>query len=197
MTSLEHRKFRLGVDVGGTFTDVVLTGPNGRMSVRKVSSTPGRYDEGIISGIGEALKEAGVTASDVVEVCHSTTAATNAVLERKGAKVGLITTKGFRDVLEVRRLRTPTLYDLFYEPPDPLVPRYLRLEVDERMDSAGQVLTPLDTDEVRQKIEQLLAEGVESLAVCFINAYPQSGARTSYRRIGAGRIPGPVRQPLP
>ncbi len=171
MTSLEHRKFRLGVDVGGTFTDVVLTGPNGRMSVRKVSSTPGRYDEGIISGIGEALKEAGVTASDVVEVCHSTTAATNAVLERKGAKVGLITTKGFRDVLEVRRLRTPTLYDLFYEPPDPLVPRYLRLEVDERMDAAGQVLTPLDTDEVRQKIEQLLAEGVESLAVCFINAY--------------------------
>ena len=171
MNSFEHRKFRLGVDVGGTFTDVVLTGPDGRMSVRKVSSTPGRYDEGIIRGIGEALDEAGVTASDVVEVCHSTTAATNAVLERKGARVGLITTKGFRDVLEVRRLRTPTLYDLFYEPPDPLVPRYLRLEVSERMDASGRVLTPLDTDEVRQRIDQLLAEGVESLAVCFINAY--------------------------
>ena len=171
MTTLEHRRYRLGVDVGGTFTDVVLTGPDGRMSVRKVSSTPGRYDEGIIRGIGEALEEAGVTASDVVEVCHSTTAATNAVLERKGAKVGLITTKGFRDVLEVRRLRTPTLYDLFYEPPDPLVPRYLRLEVDERLDAGGQVLTALDPDEVRQRIEELLAEGVESLAVCLINAY--------------------------
>ena len=171
MTTLEHRRYRLGVDVGGTFTDVVLTGPDGRMSVRKVSSTPGRYDEGIIRGIGEALEEAGVTADDVVEVCHSTTAATNAVLERKGARVGLITTKGFRDVLEVRRLRTPTLYDLFYEPPDPLVPRYLRLEVSERMDAAGQVLTPLDSDEVRERVEELLAEGVESLAVCLLNAY--------------------------
>ncbi len=171
MTTLEHRRYRLGVDVGGTFTDVVLTGPDGRMSVRKVSSTPGRYDEGIIGGIGEALVEAGVTAADVVEVCHSTTAATNAVLERKGARVGLITTKGFRDVLEVRRLRTPTLYDLFYEPPDPLVPRYLRLEVDERMDAAGQVLTPLDSEEVRERVGELLAEGVESLAVCLLNAY--------------------------
>ena len=84
---------------------------------------------------------------------------------------GLITTKGFRDVLEVRRLRTPTLYDLFYEPPDPLVPRYLRLEVDERMDASGQVLTPLDADEVMRRIEELLKEGVESLAVCLINAY--------------------------
>ncbi len=171
MITLEHRRFRLGVDVGGTFTDVVLTGPDGQMSVQKVSSTPGRYDEGIIGGIGQALKEAGTTASDIVEVCHSTTAATNAVLERKGAKVGLITTRGFRDVLEVRRLRTPTLYDLFYEPPDPLVPRYLRLEVDERMDAAGQVLTPLDADEVREKVDALLAEGVESLAVCLLNAY--------------------------
>ena len=171
MNSIEHRGYRLGVDVGGTFTDVVLTGPDGRLSVRKVSSTPGRYDEGIIRGIGEALEEAGVLPSQVAEVCHSTTAATNAVLERKGAKVGLITTKGFRDVLEVRRLRTPTLYDLFYEPPDPLVPRYLRLEVDERMDASGQVLTPLNADEVRSKIGELLAEGVESLAVCLINAY--------------------------
>ena len=170
-TPEQNRGFRLGVDVGGTFTDVVLTGPEGQLAVRKVSSTPGRYDEGIIKGIGEALEEAGVTASDVVEVCHSTTAATNAVLERKGAKVGLIATKGFRDVLEVRRLRTPTLYDLFYEPPDPLVPRYLRLEVDERLDAAGQVLTRLDTEEVQERIEQLLEEGVESLAVCLINAY--------------------------
>ena len=171
MTLLEHREYRLGVDVGGTFTDVVLTGPEGRLAVRKVSSTPGRYDEGIIRGIGEALAEAGVSPSQVVEVCHSTTAATNAVLERRGARVGLIATKGFRDVLEVRRLRTPSLYDLFYTPPDPLVPRYLRLEVDERLDAAGQVLTPLDLDEVRRRVEQLLAEGVESLAVCLINAY--------------------------
>ena len=171
MTLLKHSGYRLGVDVGGTFTDVVLTGPNGRLAVRKVSSTPGHYEVGIMKGISEALAEAGVSPSQVVEVCHSTTAATNAVLERRGAKVGLITTKGFRDVLEVRRLRTPTLYDLFYTPPDPLVPRYLRLEVDERLDAAGQELTPLNLDEVRRRIEQLLTEGVESLAVCLINAY--------------------------
>ena len=167
----------------------VLTGPDGRMSVRKVSSTPGRYDEGIIRGIGEALEEAGVTADDVVEVCHSTTAATNAVLERKGARVGLITTKGFRDVLEVRRLRTPTLYDLFYEPPDPLVPRYLRLEVDERLDAGGQVLTALDPDEVRQRIEELLAEGVESLAVCLINAYRNPVHERAIREVAQAESP--------
>ena len=166
-----NNAYRLGVDVGGTFTDVVLTGPEGRMAVRKVSSTPGRYDEGIIQGIAGALQEAGVSPSQIAEVCHSTTAATNAVLERKGAKVGLITTKGFRDVLEVRRLRTPTLYDLFYTPPDPLVPRYRRLEIDERMSAGGEVLTPLNPAEVRQRIQQLLAEGMESLAVCLINAY--------------------------
>ena len=189
MTTLEHRRYRLGVDVGGTFTDVVLTGPDGRMSVRKVSSTPGRYDEGIVKGIEEALEEAAVLPSQVVEVCHSTTAATNAVLERKGARVGLITTKGFRDVLEVRRLRTPTLYDLFYEPPDPLVPRYLRLEVSERMDAAGQVLTPLDSDEVRQRIEELLAEGVESLAVCLINAYRNPVHERAIREVAQAESP--------
>ncbi len=172
MTSaVNNRGYRLGVDVGGTFTDVVLMGPGGRLAVKKVSSTPGSYDEGIVTGIRQALEETGVSPQDIYEVCHSTTAATNAVLERRGAKVGLITTKGFRDVLEVRRLRTPTLYDLFYTPPDPLVPRYLRLEVDERLDAGGLVLKPLDLDEVRRAVDQLLGEGVESLAVCLINAY--------------------------
>ena len=175
MTSaVNNRGYRLGVDVGGTFTDVVLMGPGGRLAVKKVSSTPGSYDEGIVTGIRQALEETGVSPQDIYEVCHSTTAATNAVLERRGARVGLITTKGFRDVLEVRRLRTPTLYDLFYTPPDPLVPRYLRLEVDERLDAGGQVLKPLDLDEVRRAVDQLLGEGVESLAVCLINAYRNS-----------------------
>ena len=175
MTSaVNNRGYRLGVDVGGTFTDVVLMGPGGRLAVKKVSSTPGSYDEGIVTGIRQVLEETGVPPQDIYEVCHSTTAATNAVLERQGAKVGLITTKGFRDVLEVRRLRTPSLYDLFYTPPDPLVPRYLRLEVDERLDAGGLVLKPLDLDEVRCAVDQLLGEGVESLAVCLINAYRNS-----------------------
>ena len=174
ISAVNNRGYRLGVDVGGTFTDVVLMGPGGRLAVKKVSSTPGSYDEGILTGIRQALEETGVSPQDIYEVCHSTTAATNAVLERRGAKVGLITTKGFRDVLEVRRLRTPTLYDLFYTPPDPLVPRYLRLEVDERLDAGGLVLKQLDLDEVRRAVDQLLGEGVESLAVCLINAYRNS-----------------------
>ncbi len=166
-----HRGYRLGVDVGGTFTDVALMAPDGQFAVKKVSSTPGRYDEGIITGIRQVLKDAGVPPESVLEVCHSTTAATNAVLERRGATVGLITTKGFRDVLELRRLRTPSLYDLFYTPPEPLVPRRLRLEVDERMDAQGRVLTPIDPEDARRAVDQLLQEGVESIAVCLINAY--------------------------
>ena len=172
MTSASsNRGYRLGVDVGGTFTDIVLMGPEGQITVKKVSSTPSRYDEGIITGVRQILEEAGVAPEDVEEVCHSTTAATNAVLEHRGAKVGLITTKGFRDVLELRRLRTPSLYDLFYTPPDPLVPRYLRLEVDERIDAQGKVLKALDLDEVRRSVDQLLEEGVESMAVCLLNSY--------------------------
>ncbi len=159
------------MDVGGTFTDIVLMGPEGQITVKKVSSTPSRYDEGIITGVRQILEEAGVAPEDVEEVCHSTTAATNAVLEHRGAKVGLITTKGFRDVLELRRLRTPSLYDLFYTPPEPLVPRYLRLEVDERIDAQGKVLKALDLDEVRRSVDQLLEEGVESMAVCLLNSY--------------------------
>ena len=172
MTSASsNRGYRLGVDVGGTFTDIVLMGPEGQITVKKVSSTPSRYDDGIITGVRQILEEAGVAPEDVEEVCHSTTAATNAVLEHRGAKVGLITTKGFRDVLELRRLRTPSLYDLFYTPPEPLVPRYLRLEVDERIDAQGKVLKALDLDEVRRSVDQLLEEGVESMAVCLLNSY--------------------------
>ena len=172
MTSASsNRGYRLGVDVGGTFTDIVLMGPEGQITVKKVSSTPSRYDEGIITGVRQILEEAGVAPEDVEEVCHSTTAATHAVLEHRGAKVGLITTKGFRDVLELRRLRTPSLYDLFYTPPEPLVPRYLRLEVDERIDAQGKVLKALDLDEVRRSVDQLLEEGVESMAVCLLNSY--------------------------
>ena len=172
MTSASsNRGYRLGVDVGGTFTDIVLMGPEGQITVKKVSSTPSRYDDGIITGVRQILEEAGVASEDVEEVCHSTTAATNAVLEHRGAKVGLITTKGFRDVLELRRLRTPSLYDLFYTPPEPLVPRYLRLEVDERIDAQGKVLKALDLDEVRRSVDQLLEEGVESMAVCLLNSY--------------------------
>ena len=164
-------EYRLGVDVGGTFTDIVLLGPEGKVALKKVSSTPGQFEEAILSGVQGLLQEEGVSPESIQEMCHGTTAATNAVLERRGAKVGLITTKGFRDVLELRRLRTPRLYDLFYTPPPPLVPRYLRLEVDERLDSRGNVLQPLDIQEVRNVVDILVKEGVSSLAVCLLHSF--------------------------
>ena len=169
--SVDRTKYRVGVDVGGTFTDIVLVGDRGEIHVKKVLSTPDNYATAIVSGLSELLSEVGTTASEIREVCHGSTAATNAVLERKGAKVGLITTRGFRDVLELRRLRTPTLYDQFYRPPEPLVPRYLRVEVDEHMDARGNPVTPPDREHVRQVIQGLADNGVNSIAVCLLNSY--------------------------
>lgn len=163
--------YRIGVDVGGTFTDVVLVGENSKLFVKKLSSTPDRYDDAIIDGIISILNEAGVLAVQVKEVCHSTTAATNAVLERKGARVGLITTSGFRDVLELRRLRVPTLYDLFYTPPEPLVPRYLRFEIQERVSAQGRILKSVDLQELLGIVNDLVNEGVDSVAICLINSF--------------------------
>ena len=163
--------YRIGVDVGGTFTDIVLVGENSKLFVKKLSSTPDRYDDAIIDGITSILNEAGVLAVQVKEVCHSTTAATNAVLERKGARVGLITTSGFRDVLELRRLRVPTLYDLFYTPPEPLVPRYLRFEIQERVSAQGRVLKSVDLQELLGIVNDLVNEGVDSVAICLINSF--------------------------
>ena len=167
----DTKPFRVGADVGGTFTDIVLVGDQGELLVKKVLSTPQDYAMGIMAGLSELLAEGHVTAEQIREVCHASTAATNAVLERRGATVGLITTKGFRDVLELRRLRTPVLYDQFYRPPESLVPRYLRVEVDERMDAKGEVITPLDREEVREVVQGLLKEGVNSIAVCLLNSY--------------------------
>ena len=172
MTSTNSKHgWRLGVDVGGTFTDLVLSGPEGQIFIKKVTSTPGRYDEGIVTGVAQIIEDAKIPPNYIQEIRHSTTAATNSVLERTGAKVGLITTKGFRDVLELRRLRTPSLYNLFYTPPPPLVPRYLRLEVNERIDSQGAILKDLDQSEVRHLLSVFEQEHVESVAVCLINSY--------------------------
>ena len=164
-------QYRVGADVGGTFTDIVVIGEQGRVLVKKVLSTPQNYASAIIGGLADLLSEAGIGAEMIREVCHGSTAATNAVLERRGAVVGLITTQGFRDVLELRRLRTPTLYNQFYRPPEPLVPRSLRVEVEERLDAQGQVITPLDETQLRQVIQDLIRKKVDSIAVCLLNSY--------------------------
>src|SRR5690349_19701201 len=118
--------YRLGVDIGGTFTDVVLLGSDGTMRTQKILSTPDDYAQGVIDGAIMLLETAGVSPAEVTAVVHATTVASNTVLEGRGARTALITTEGFRDVLEMRRLRIPVMYDLQYDKPPPLVPRRRR-----------------------------------------------------------------------
>jgi len=183
------RSFHIGVDIGGTFTDIVFLGPGGRVHVKKVSSTVGAYGRAIIEGIGQVFAESGLGGGDVAEIRHGTTVASNAILELKGARTGLITTKGFRDVLEIRTLRMPRLYDIAWEKPPALVERYLRLAVDERVDTHGAVDRPLDTAEAERVVDQLLAEGCEAIAVCLINSFANPAHEQAIREIVRRKAP--------
>jgi N-methylhydantoinase A len=163
--------YRIGVDIGGTFTDVVLLGADGTLRTRKVLSTPDDYARGVVQGIGELLEESGVAPASVTKVVHATTVASNAVLEGKGSSCCLLTTAGFRDVLELRRLRIPVMYELQYEQPRPLVPRRRRYEIPERMGPRGEVWAELDEGAVRKAAERARAEGVGSVAISFLHSY--------------------------
>ncbi|WP_347558373.1 hydantoinase/oxoprolinase family protein [Robbsia sp. KACC 23696] len=163
--------YRLGVDIGGTFTDVVLIGSDGTIYSKKVLSTPKDYSQAIENGVSALLTERQIDPSLITEFVHATTVATNAIIERRGAKVGLVTTKGFRDVLEIGRFRTPRLYDMSYRKPDPLVPREHRFEVTGRMASDGSELEALSLTELADIARQLKAAGVEAVAVTFINSH--------------------------
>src|SRR3982750_2209864 len=135
--------YRVGVDIGGTFTDIVLLGSNGSVHVKKIASSVGNYAQAIVDGLAEVFRETGLAGDAIDEIRHGTTVASNAILEHKGARTGLITTKGFRDVLEIRTLRMPRLYDIGWTKPPPLVERYLRKVVDERINAAGDIERPL------------------------------------------------------
>ncbi|HEX4185224.1 MAG TPA: hydantoinase/oxoprolinase family protein, partial [Stellaceae bacterium] len=163
--------FRVGVDIGGTFTDIVFLNDRGELHIKKVSSSVDNYARAIVDGIAEIFRDKGIAADVVEEVLHATTVASNAILEQKGARTGLITTQGFRDILELRRLRMPRLYDLKWEKPAALVDRYLRAEVTERLDEKGNVLVALDPAEVERVLNRLLAEGIGALAVCLLHSY--------------------------
>ncbi|MDP6705667.1 MAG: hydantoinase/oxoprolinase family protein [Alphaproteobacteria bacterium] len=163
--------YRVGIDIGGTFTDMVfLTGTGGALTL-KVPSTPDDYSRGIAEGLVQVFEGGAIDGTAIDEVIHGTTIATNAILERRGVKTGLITTEGFRDVLEIRRLRMPRLYDLTWEKPKALAARADRIEVTERVDHQGGVLIPLDEDSARAAIDRLIANEVEAIAVSLINAY--------------------------
>ncbi len=161
----------IGFDVGGTFTDIAAIDSAGRVSIHKILSTSNDYSDAICTGL-EAMVGAGdVNSSDVRHLVHAATIATNTVVTGTGAKVGLITTEGFRDVLEIGRLRYPRLYDMEWEKPPTLVPRHLRREVVERIDFQGQVITALDLASVEAATARLLAAKVDSIAICLLNSY--------------------------
>jgi N-methylhydantoinase A len=157
---------RIGIDIGGTFTDIVALAPDGSVRTHKTASTPADYSEGIATGLSALL-----TGADVAEVLHATTVASNAILEGKGARTALITTQGFRDVLEIRDLRMPRLYDLHWNKPPPLVERRLRLEVVEKMRADGSVAIALDAASVSAALEKIRAERVSSVAICLLHSY--------------------------
>ncbi len=164
--------YRLGVDVGGTFTDSILIDETtGEIRVGKVPTTPRDPSAGFLAATQRILREANVAPSAVRYLAHGTTVATNAIIEGKVAPTGFITTEGFRDMLEIQRQIRPSLYDLQFEKPRPLVPRYLCFGVPERLDAQGHVLVPLDEQAVHQVAQQLRKEGVESIAVCLLHAY--------------------------
>lgn len=175
----------LGIDIGGTFTDLVVLDPaDGRAVIWKESTTPDDPSRGAITGLKRLLEKGGIAPSSIGRVVHATTLFTNALIERKGAPTALLTTDGFTDVLEIARERKYELYDLFLEMPAPLVPRPWRRAALERMGPDGRIERPLDVDAVLREVDGLVAEGVTSLAICFLHSY----ANPAHERMAAEAI---------
>ena len=169
---MSKKCYRLGCDIGGTFTDfVLLNDETGELRINKCLTTPADPSDAVEQGIRELEQKVPDLTGKLDEVIHGTTLVINAIIERKGAPTGLITTKGFRDVLELGREIRYAPYDIFAEFPEPLIPRRRRLEVDERVRSDGTVLKPLDPKEARDTVRRLLDMGVESIAVCLLNSF--------------------------
>lgn len=179
--------YRIGIDVGGTFTDFVAVDRTGAVTVAKSPSTPEDQSTGVMDGLALLAARLGLDVetllSHTTQIVHGTTAATNALLERRGGKVGLLTTEGHRDVLEQREGLKPRRYDLRLRPMQPLVPRRLRLPVRERMLFDGTVATPLCKDSARVAIETLMTAGVDSVAICYLHAYRNSAHELETRRL--------------
>ena len=180
----------VGADIGGTFTDLYLFDPeNDRSALVKVLTTPENPSEGLMEGLGRLLGGVGAAFPDVRTIIHGTTLVANAIIERKGAKTGLITTSGFRDVLEMRREKRYDIYDLSLELPEPLVPRELRIGVEERIGAEGKVVAPLCRESAASAIEALRRAGVESVAVCFLHSFRNPAHEQEAERRLAEQVP--------
>ena len=182
---------RIGVDIGGTFTDLVwVDEATGSARVGKLLTTPKDPSQAVEEGVVSLLHEAEATAAAVRALIHGTTLATNALIERKGARVGLLATAGFRDAVEIGREGRYDMYDLFIDPPVPLVPRQLRIEVSERVQADGSVLRPLDPAQARAAVAQLGALGVEAIAICLLHAYRNPVHERALAGLCAELLPG-------
>jgi N-methylhydantoinase A len=182
--------WRIGIDIGGTFTDVALVEEaSGRIAVAKVSTTPADFGQGVIEGIRQGLAAEAIDAADVALLAHATTVVTNALLEKRGARAGCIATRGFRDLLELRRSSRADLYDLLQDAPDVLVPRRWRFEITERIDAQGKVVTPLAEDEIPVLIAAIRDAGLQTVAVSFLFSFLND---THERQLGLA-----LRQALP
>ncbi|MBV8391798.1 MAG: hydantoinase/oxoprolinase family protein, partial [Alphaproteobacteria bacterium] len=182
-------KARLAVDIGGTFTDLCLE-QNGKLTSTKVLTTPRAPEEGVLTGIAEIVKLSGLKPAELGLIIHGTTLATNAIIERKGAKTALIVTEGFRDSIEMAFEHRFEQYDIFMVKPSPLVPRDLRFGVPERLDGRGNVLLPLDEAAVKALAPKLKAAGIEAVAIGYMHAYLDGTHERRTRDILAGLLPG-------
>ncbi|MFO7170986.1 MAG: hydantoinase/oxoprolinase family protein, partial [Chloroflexota bacterium] len=176
------RRFRVGVDIGGTFTDLILIDDaTGAFSVGKLLTTPDDPSQAVEAVLTETLRRAGVAPEEVQHLVHGTTLVTNAVIERRGARTALLTTAGFRDSIEIGRENRYDLYDLMLERPRPLVPRHLRFDVPQRTLSDGSTLQELDEAYVERLARELAACGVEAVAIVFLHSFANPSAERAAR----------------
>jgi 5-oxoprolinase (ATP-hydrolysing) len=188
---MSQKSYRVGLDIGGTFTDFVLyDGSERQISLHKCLTTPQDPSVAALEGLAALTGQAGITVADVAEIIHGTTLVTNALIERRGVGPGLVTTRGFRDVLEMGTEQRYDIYDLFLRFPAPLVPRRHRVEVPERIDRDGRVLTPLDLDAVRIAVRALTGAGVEAIAVSFLHSYVNPAHEQAVRALIEREFPG-------
>ena len=179
----------VGIEVGGTFTDLIAIRPDGSQTIHKTPSTPDDPSRAAITGLKELLARMGATGADVTELLHGSTIAANALIQRRGANVALLTTEGFRDVLLIQRQDKSVVYDMFYQKPAPLLTRDRIFEIPERIGADGGVVRPLDAAAVTTVVDRLVADGVDSIAVCLLHAYANAAHERAVGELIAARHP--------